>query len=79
MARMEHIEYVILSSRGDQSFAYTEDEMRRTVGMMLTAPKTRVEGERVVKVLGNAKEYRPCEYTHSHTQYFCGNPGCREH
>jgi hypothetical protein len=20
----------------------------------------------------------PCEYTHSHTRYWCGNPNCRE-
>lgn len=79
MARMESIEYVILSSRGDQSFAYTHDEMLRVVGTLLTAPKVRYEKERIVKVLGSAQTFTPCEYTHSHTRNFCGNPGCREH
>lgn len=78
MAQVEFIEYVILSTRGDQSFAYSEAEKDRTVEIMMGAPKLRVEDERIVRVFERVAEYRACEYTHAHTQTFCGNPGCRK-
>lgn len=77
MSSLEQIEYVILSSRGDVSYAYSEEDMRDTVGTLLNAPSTRQEQQRQVVVFQGVALWEPCVYTHSHTQSFCGNLGCR--